>query len=985
MPEPLTKFDGRSWGAFLRRVEKEVPLPLTPREYLSCERLLASWSGHRSRAELRAGLASLLARDPAEWQAIGRLFDHHVDAPVAAGVVKRDLAGVEVIGSKPVVAPSLFVRISSALHDTITQAWESLVNLPRLYWLGAMVLPVVLYLGLAPMFVPPVQEQEAPTRNPHPPIWIPPETAVRPATLDPLQEAEELSIRSQPETIGALTAFVLLGFSLALLGFRCLGLLAAVPLRVRDQVAARERDTEGRRARAEEDFAERGGRLMIPYHVDTRLPLAAGAVLDSAEWLGRLSRNEPGRLLEPVHTVKRTVAAGGRFTPVMADAGRRHEVLLLIDVEQGDHPWLGGFWQVVNLWRRQGVSLMIYEFQTLPQFVVDPVTRQGIALESLARRSQGMPLIVFSRRLSPFALAGARAPWLSALRAWPVKAWIDPEPLPPERRSANRLRELALLVSLGLARFSLTEEGLLGLARWLASEGEGKPAGLADVGRTAAEPAARQRALTLWALAGSLVPDPSWDQLEAIRGHFPEINTVFERAQDIVWLLEWVASEIDDAPEARQGRVLNLPPEHQKRWLGEYREARKTGDMPWDFEERVRHLLLEQLGSEPPDDPYLAAWWRMKHDLHSAMLYPERARELLGDLFDSTMAREVRISVDAELERHEMGRGCGWGPATQETFARLAGRQQRLGIDVRELVWGERSVWRGALMRALMVLPLAAFAAWGASRVLPEDLYPREVTLPATLRLVTADDDQPLLDWLPRMVALPGGTFSMGSLEGDLDELPVRDVAVDPYALSATEVTVAQYARCVDAGECEEPDSGSGCNWGADPARDDHPVNCVSWSDAGQFAAFVSRWLPETRLPTEAEWEYAARDGGKDITYPWGDAEASCAYAVIDGCWVEGTAPVCSTPRGSTSAGICDLAGNVWEWVADDWHDDYEGAPADGSAWVDAPRGAYRVLRGGPLWFGPRNARAADRSWIEPGHRFDYLGFRLSRSLPSEP
>jgi len=265
---------------------------------------------------------------------------------------------------------------------------------------------------------------------------------------------------------------------------------------------------------------------------------------------------------------------------------------------------------------------------------------------------------------------------------------------------------------------------------------------------------------------------------------------------------------------------------------------------------------------------------------------------------------------------------------------------------------------------ALTALSMIAFAAWGTWHLWQRFFEP---------------------SWLPRMVALPGGTFRRGSEEGGSDELHVRDVAVDPFALSATEITVAQYARCVDAGECEEPDSGRSCNWGVDPARDDHPVNCVSWSDAGQFASFVSRWLPETRLPTEAEWEYAARDGGKDITYPWGDAEAICDRAVIDACKHDTTEPVCSAPRGSTSSGICDLAGNVWEWVADDWHVDYEGAPADGTAWVDVPRGAARVIRGGSFRDGPRDARAAYRYRGVPGGRFDFLGFRLSRSLPFEP
>lgn len=233
------------------------------------------------------------------------------------------------------------------------------------------------------------------------------------------------------------------------------------------------------------------------------------------------------------------------------------------------------------------------------------------------------------------------------------------------------------------------------------------------------------------------------------------------------------------------------------------------------------------------------------------------------------------------------------------------------------------------------------------------------------------------LEW----AALPAGSFSMGSASGDPHERPVHVVNIAAFELMKTEVTVAQYAKCVTAGVCTEPDAFHRCNWGV-PGRELHPVNCVSGYQARTFAAFVGGGA---RLPSEAEWEYAARSGGGPRQYPWGDEEADCARAVMvdatgHGCGAGSTWPVCSKTSGSSEQGVCDLAGNVWEWVEDSYHDSYEGAPTDGSTWIGRnPAGSVR--RGGSWNVTARGLRASARlggESAEPGSWS--TGFRLATS-----
>ena len=232
----------------------------------------------------------------------------------------------------------------------------------------------------------------------------------------------------------------------------------------------------------------------------------------------------------------------------------------------------------------------------------------------------------------------------------------------------------------------------------------------------------------------------------------------------------------------------------------------------------------------------------------------------------------------------------------------------------------------------------------------------------------------------PEMVVLPTGSFRMGSPSGEAgrgsDEGPLRTVTIgNRIAMGRYEVTFADYDRFVLATGRASPDD---WGWG----RGNRPVINVSQEDAQAYAVWLSAQTGKRyRLPSEAEWEYAARAGTR-TRYSWGD-EIGVNRANCDGCgseWDdEQTAPV---GRFAANAfGLFDMHGNVWEWVADCWHDNYEGAPTDGSAWTSGCVSNSAVVRGGSWHSYPRNLRAALRREVWPSNRYTDSGFRLVQDL----
>jgi formylglycine-generating enzyme required for sulfatase activity len=231
-------------------------------------------------------------------------------------------------------------------------------------------------------------------------------------------------------------------------------------------------------------------------------------------------------------------------------------------------------------------------------------------------------------------------------------------------------------------------------------------------------------------------------------------------------------------------------------------------------------------------------------------------------------------------------------------------------------------------------------------------------------------------------VDIAGGSFAMGDEDID-DATPVHRVTLSPYRIARHPVTNAQYRRFVEA-EGRDPPR----HWteGAiPPGKEDHPVVHVSWDDARAYCAWLGAAVDAGRpgavsLPTEAQWEYAARGAGTR-RYPWGDEEPTAEHANFAGN-VGDTTAVGSYPQGATPEGVHDLAGNVWEWCAD-WYGEYGEGEAQDPTGPETGRG--RVLRGGAFDGRAGRLRAANRLSAHPGGVYDIFGFRVVWSSPGGP
>jgi formylglycine-generating enzyme required for sulfatase activity len=231
-------------------------------------------------------------------------------------------------------------------------------------------------------------------------------------------------------------------------------------------------------------------------------------------------------------------------------------------------------------------------------------------------------------------------------------------------------------------------------------------------------------------------------------------------------------------------------------------------------------------------------------------------------------------------------------------------------------------------------------------------------------------------------VWLPPGRFTMGCTPGDARcdpaQLPPRQITFDRgFWMARTEVTVGAYKKFAGETATRLPEAPA---FNAGWSKDDHPMVNVTWDDARAYCAWSGG-----RMPSEAEWEYAARGGHPDWFQPWGNEPAACAPGAPNGarfddgaaCRKAGTERVAA--YGPNGFGLHDIAGNAWEWCADEWNSNYSDAPSDGRAFEEGSTSSRRVLRGGSWINGADYLRVSIRSrWYQNRGR-DFIGFRCVR------
>jgi len=344
-------------------------------------------------------------------------------------------------------------------------------------------------------------------------------------------------------------------------------------------------------------------------------------------------------------------------------------------------------------------------------------------------------------------------------------------------------------------------------------------------------------------------------------------------------------------------------------------------------------------------------------------------------------ARRERLQLMAREWKDRGGLARLRGLAGWSSLFGYRGLAAPESVEERYLRWSRAS----ALVQIVVLVTIVGVGAmfgenvyWAQARNLPLDIALKRFSYIVGVKPPTPD-----------LQPISGGSFEMGSPESDGwgsgDERPQHPVRIQPLEIGTYEVTFDEWDACVADGDCDVyPDDEA---WG----RGTRPVINVSWDDTRAYLDWLSRETGRVcRLPSEAEWEYAARagtttryalpapDGSDDIA---GEGLANCSDCESERR--RKTAPVGSFEPNAWK--LRDMHGNVWEWVEDCWHDSYQDAPKDGRAWLEENKDdcVFRVLRGGAWGYGRDFARSAIRLGDDPNIRYDGFGFRVVCSAPS--
>ena len=700
---------------FIEAVRRHLPLGV--RECLRIAQLVQSPLGS-TRETLRAGLLALLAHTPEQGQHIANciddcLLEHELPAGAAARKQRNEGPTNRPGGALGQLTPNGRAAVLAlGILAVLLMGW-CLVPKP-LGWQrphGGSDAGLVADLG-------------GPGLDGSTDAAVPRDLASVPTVV--LEEVEPSRITAQ--RVGGpvqrpwvgLTLVALFALALMALAVRLIGLPRAL----------RRMQSHGQQAAEqalERAALERGESLRPAYQVPPVLPLPLAAIEDSATVLGRLLRLAHGDELDVPATIERTIEAGGRLSPIYLPRRLANELVVLIDVERGDHPYLCGFLALVDRWRRLGIQLSSYRYADAYPHSLEPEPGGApLFLPEVARRHAGAGLLVFSRRLR-LGLHG-EADWLEETKEFGVRAWLDPDPRRPEDREQESREAIRRLREAGMYHTPLTADGVRALAQQLSSEGLGPSEPAWPEKATAS--AARYRALGLWAGAAALVPDATWDQMQALREHpkLPELRGELTEFWHVQELLDWVRQQAAQGgvdPEG-QVRILALSEalqDQQIRWM---RQQSGGPDREGSFENRVHNILLEQLGAPPAEAEgdsaqSLGRWvWELTRARHLALMKPKQALALLGQFVESGVYGYLKQFLKWELPRQSAA--PLFDKPTRSELRVLVSELGRMGLL--DVVLGNRQLWlRGVgvalVLWGLLLLPLWVRVPWLSAVLLP--------------------------------------------------------------------------------------------------------------------------------------------------------------------------------------------------------------------------------------------------------------------------
>lgn len=448
-------------------------------------------------------------------------------------------------------------------------------------------------------------------------------------------------------------------------------------------------------------------------------------------------------------------------------------------------------------------------------------------------------------------------------------------------------------------------------------------------------------------------------------------------------------------------------------WVqNEVRRAERTGKPffplllqgePWLYIERLQWLDVKD--KSLPDEKFFRGLAKFT-SRRKPSLIPIEDEKLEAKREQKVKEERGRIAAQkAEAERKRIE--AELGHAVDNVIQESAARFERQKTKRQREIWWKR--WGVPIMIIALILLFAGVSANYLMRLsnsndtptetltIPTETVTSQVTISLSAEVIPTESQTLLVSTLTppvfpsspdisstitpdiiTMMYVPEGNFTMGSDNGDPDERPVHVVYLDAFWIDQTEVTNAMYAKCVFAGVCKEPSnkrSNTHPNYYENSEFNNYPVIYVNWNMATTYCTWNAK-----RLPTEAEWEKAAR-GTDGRTYPWGEGINCDKANYYDGnnyC-VNDTTKVSRYFNSVSPYGFYDMAGNVWEWVSD-WYDRtyYQKSPSWNPLGPDL--GSSRVLRGGSWYYDEIIVRSASRGWKDPIYNDSNIGFRCAKS-----